>query len=106
MRIIRFEDERGDVLFGQWEGPGRARLLRGNLFTGVEVTGRQQPVRRLLAPLEPVNIIGIGLNYRRHAEESGSALPDEPLVFAKLTSAVIGPGEPIRLPASAPDEVD
>jgi 2-keto-4-pentenoate hydratase/2-oxohepta-3-ene-1,7-dioic acid hydratase in catechol pathway len=83
-----------------------ARLITGNLFGTWTVTDEVAEVARLLAPLEPANIIAIGLNYRRHAEESGAAVPDHPLVFAKLTSALLAPGDTIRLPNSAPDEVD
>jgi 2-keto-4-pentenoate hydratase/2-oxohepta-3-ene-1,7-dioic acid hydratase in catechol pathway len=54
---------------------------------------------------DPGKIICIGLNYRDHAIESGMAIPTEPIVFSKFSSALIGPDEPIRLP-SISDEVD
>ena len=63
-------------------------------------------VRRLLAPVQPVTAFAIGLNYLKHAQESKLPVPDHPLVFAKVTSCIIGPGDPIVLPADAPDEVD
>ncbi|MFL5927393.1 MAG: fumarylacetoacetate hydrolase family protein [Gaiellaceae bacterium] len=47
----------------------------------------------------PQKIIGIGLNYRDHAEEQGTALPDRPLLFAKWPNTLVAPGEPIRIPA-------
>jgi 2-keto-4-pentenoate hydratase/2-oxohepta-3-ene-1,7-dioic acid hydratase in catechol pathway len=57
-------------------------------------------------PIErPSKIVCVGLNYRDHAEEQGVALPDAPLLFAKWPNALIGPGEPIVLPAAA-REVD
>ncbi len=46
----------------------------------------------------PTKIICVGLNYRDHAEEQGSDLPTAPLLFAKWSNALIGPGEPIVLP--------
>lgn len=53
----------------------------------------------LKAPVvDPQKIIGIGLNYRDHAVETGMEIPSEPIVFAKLTSSLIGPGAEIRLP--------
>lgn len=52
----------------------------------------------LLAPCEPSKIIALGLNYRDHAAELGWPLPEEPLLFLKPPSAVIGPGETILLP--------
>jgi len=47
----------------------------------------------------PQKIVCIGLNYRDHAEEQGVELPDRPLLFAKWPNTLIGPGEPIRIPA-------
>jgi 2-keto-4-pentenoate hydratase/2-oxohepta-3-ene-1,7-dioic acid hydratase in catechol pathway len=64
-----------------------------------------QPEVRLAAPLCPGKIIGIGLNYRDHAAETGQPLPDYPTVFAKFPNSVTGPGQPIRLP-SASSQVD
>lgn len=53
---------------------------------------------RLLAPVAPRKIICIGRNYREHAAELGNDVPKEPLLFLKATSAVIGPGEMVRIP--------
>jgi 2-keto-4-pentenoate hydratase/2-oxohepta-3-ene-1,7-dioic acid hydratase in catechol pathway len=54
----------------------------------------------LRAPvLRPQKVIGIGLNYRDHAEEQKAALPKEPLLFGMYASAIIGPGDSIVLPA-------
>ena len=51
-------------------------------------------------PIElPQKIICVGLNYRDHAEEQGVDLPERPLLFAKWPNTLIGPGEPILLPA-------
>ncbi len=52
----------------------------------------------LLHPTVPRKLIGIGLNYRDHAAESELAIPDVPVVFAKFTSAMSGPGTPIVIP--------
>jgi 2-keto-4-pentenoate hydratase/2-oxohepta-3-ene-1,7-dioic acid hydratase in catechol pathway len=50
-------------------------------------------------PIEqPGKVICVGLNYRDHVEETGSQLPEEPILFAKWNNALIGPGEPIVLP--------
>jgi 2-keto-4-pentenoate hydratase/2-oxohepta-3-ene-1,7-dioic acid hydratase in catechol pathway len=53
----------------------------------------------LLAPVTPSKIVCVGLNYRAHAAEFDQELPEEPLLFLKPPSAVIGPAEPIVLPA-------
>ena len=56
---------------------------------------------RLLAPAAPSKIVAVGLNYRDHAQERGKPIPDEPLLFLKPPSSVIGPGDAIRRPAWA-----
>jgi 2-keto-4-pentenoate hydratase/2-oxohepta-3-ene-1,7-dioic acid hydratase in catechol pathway len=53
---------------------------------------------KLLAPVVPQKLICIGLNYRLHAEESGAAIPTEPVVFCKLPNSYTGPGDEIVLP--------
>jgi 2,4-diketo-3-deoxy-L-fuconate hydrolase len=56
----------------------------------------------LLAPVpRPPKIIGIGLNYLDHAEETGQSLPKAPILFSKPPTAVIGPNEPILIPLEA-----
>lgn len=53
-----------------------------------------------MLPIErPQKIVCVGLNYKDHAEEQGVDLPERPLLFAKWPNALIGPGEPIVLPA-------
>ena len=57
---------------------------------------------RLHAPLSnPPRVFAIGLNYRDHAIESGMAIPTTPVVFFKLQTAIIGPGDPIVLPVNS-----
>jgi 2-keto-4-pentenoate hydratase/2-oxohepta-3-ene-1,7-dioic acid hydratase in catechol pathway len=54
---------------------------------------------RLLAPVpRPGKVIGIGLNYRDHAAESGQPIPTAPILFPKFANSVIGPGEAIVIP--------
>jgi len=56
----------------------------------------------LLAPvLHPPEFLGIGLNYRCHAEEAGLPLPDAPMVINKQTSCITGPNAPVTLPAAS-----
>jgi 2-keto-4-pentenoate hydratase/2-oxohepta-3-ene-1,7-dioic acid hydratase in catechol pathway len=52
----------------------------------------------LLPPVMPSKIVCVGLNYRDHAAETGKPVPAEPLIFIKPRTAVIGPGQPIKLP--------
>ena len=53
---------------------------------------------RLLAPVVPSKIVCIGRNYVEHAAELGHKMPDEPLLFLKAPSSVIGDGDTIELP--------
>jgi len=69
----------------------------GGFDPGGDVPGGLDAVE-VLAPVQPSKIVCVGLNYKDHAAEQGKPLPPEPLLFIKPTSAVIGPGEPIRLP--------
>ena len=99
MSLIRFRDEDGDIHFGvEWDN-GEAELLARDPLLGIERTGVMRRVDALLAPILPTNIFGIGLNYGRHAEETGLDAPDHPVVFMKATSSVIGPNRAITLPA-------
>ena len=53
-----------------------------------------------MLPIErPGKIVCVGLNYHDHAEEQGAELPEEPLLFAKWPTALIGPGDPIVIPS-------
>jgi 2-keto-4-pentenoate hydratase/2-oxohepta-3-ene-1,7-dioic acid hydratase in catechol pathway len=56
---------------------------------------------KLLAPVTPSKIVCVGRNYREHAAELGNKVPDEPLLFLKAPSAVIGSGETIELPSQS-----
>jgi 2-keto-4-pentenoate hydratase/2-oxohepta-3-ene-1,7-dioic acid hydratase in catechol pathway len=56
---------------------------------------------KLLAPVVPSKIVCVGRNYREHAAELGNKMPDEPLLFLKAPSAVIGSGDRIELPAAS-----
>ena len=49
----------------------------------------------------PPRIFAIGLNYREHALETGKPIPTTPIVFLKLPTAIIGPGDPIVLPKNS-----
>src|SRR5256885_13379358 len=52
----------------------------------------------LIVPVVPSKIVCVGRNYKEHAAELGNALPDEPLLFLKAPSALIGPEASIELP--------
>ena len=101
MKIFRFESTHGEIGYGAADRaqPGSVmQKLRGDLLTGFTGTGETATVQRLLAPLDPRVIIGIGLNYRQHAAETNAPLPQFPVVFFKNPASVQHPGEPIVLP--------
>jgi 2-keto-4-pentenoate hydratase/2-oxohepta-3-ene-1,7-dioic acid hydratase in catechol pathway len=107
MRIIRFSDAAGHIHYGREQEGGEAEILEGTLGDGLRPTGRLARVARRLAPVAPVNIFCIGLNYGAHAAETGASLPENPVIFMKPTSALNHPGAPILLPAcSQGPEVD
>lgn len=106
MKIIRFPF-RGGTRFGILEDE-EAYPCIGNPFVGLEPESRPIPAEglKLLCPVEPPNVVCIGLNYRRHAEESGVPFPKVPQFFLKPTTAVCGPEDSIVLPLQDPDSVD
>ena len=104
MRIIRFVDERDQLVTAADNGDGTAEVLAGTL-PDFGRTGRVVGVGRLLAPLVPTDLLCIGLNYRAHARETGSTPPDNPMLFIKSGNALAGPGEDVPLPPNS-DQVD
>lgn len=106
MKICRIELTNGTTCLAKLHDSGQYTRLDGDLFgkladSGVTVSGR------LLAPLVPANILCIGLNYRKHAEEGMQPIPQHPVLFMKVNSAVQDPGAPIRLPRTLfSDKVD
>ena len=70
MRVIRFSDDDGLIHYGRAQGDNEAVLLDGFWQDGFEEQDRVLHVQKLLAPIDPVAILCVGLNYRQHAEES------------------------------------
>lgn len=83
------------------------RFVRENLKDASKLTKLATPEKkiRLGRLFHPRNVLCIGLNYKDHAAEGGVPLPEKPVVFAKLTGCITGPGEPIVLPPDT-KEVD
>ena len=111
VRIARFSKGGGEVAFGAVEGdPGDeyVSVIAGHPFTGITFTGERFPLKdvRLIAPILPSKIIAIGKNYAGHAREMGVEPPDEPLLFSKPSTSVIGPGDAIAYPKRLSERVD
>lgn len=84
---------------GQWI----TREIRDHPFGTPEFSGRSWPLGdvRLLAPILPSKVVAVGRNYADHAAELGNAVPDEPIIFLKPSTSVIGPNVRILLPPSS-----
>ncbi len=99
IKFCRF-DHKGERGWGIVINDQGIQRIEGDPFQGyAEGTGRLAlPDVRLLPPSLPSKIVALGLNYRDHAEEVKLKLPEEPLLFIKPSTAVIGPGDPIVIP--------
>jgi len=75
------------------EALATVRNLRGGRYA------REQDDVDLAAPVTPLKIVAVGLNYADHAREAGMPIPEAPLCFAKFPSSLAGPYDPILLPA-------
>jgi 2-keto-4-pentenoate hydratase/2-oxohepta-3-ene-1,7-dioic acid hydratase in catechol pathway len=101
MHTIRYQDPAGAIHFGS------SLRCTGDLYAGLRETNEKADVVKLLAPLEPSQILCIGLNYRHHAAESGLQPPERPVLFTKGINTVQNPGDPIEIPiAAVSSEVD
>ncbi|MCS6710857.1 fumarylacetoacetate hydrolase family protein [Brachybacterium sp. EF45031] len=90
--IVQEKDGR-DMVYGITGDP---------LYTEIRPTGRILPLDgvRLLAPVIPRSkVVCVGRNYAEHARELGNEVPEQALFFLKPNTAVVGPGEPVMLPA-------
>jgi len=106
MKIIRFESG-GGIHLGHEHADGRVTRLEGDLCGPLRDTGVVMQVGKRLAPLDPRDILCIGLNYKAHAAESNAAPPAHPVLFLKNSGTVQNPGDPIVLPRKLrSDEVD
>jgi 2-keto-4-pentenoate hydratase/2-oxohepta-3-ene-1,7-dioic acid hydratase in catechol pathway len=107
MKIIRYLDFNNKVKYGALQSDETALEITGDIFGESSVTDKTAQVAKLLAPVAPSNILCIGMNYRHHAQECKLPIPEFPVVFMKMNSAVQNPGDPIVLPRLLrSDEVD
>ncbi len=107
MRIIRYADGSGRIHHGAEQPDGSTLRIEGDIYGDFQVTDEPAQVQKLLAPVDAKQIICIGLNYRRHAEETGAKAPEYPVVFFKGLNSLQNPGDPILLPTHlASEQVD
>ena len=102
MKIVRVRLPGDEIAYGAVEPEG-IRIHHGTPFVAWEPTEGLVGFddAHLLAPVFPTKVVCIGRNYADHAAERGAALPDEPVIFLKPATAVIGPGAAIVLPPEA-----
>lgn len=98
MKIIRYQDTKGNVGQAAQQADGAALKIQGDIFGEHRVTNERADVRKLLAPVTPTAFLCIGLNYRQHAAETKAKIPEFPVLFMKSIAALQNPGEAIRLP--------
>ena len=111
MRVVRFtpQPDAGlgtDPLFGILEDDNQISIISGDpIYHGIQKTAAKVDLTkvRLLAPVIPRSkIVAVGKNYADHAAEMGGVVPEEPIIFLKPNTSVVGPGDTIVWPAMAP----
>jgi 2-keto-4-pentenoate hydratase/2-oxohepta-3-ene-1,7-dioic acid hydratase in catechol pathway len=104
MRIVRFFSH-GQEHFGRQIDEKTAHKIEGDLIGPHRITHHPLPIEKLLSPLVPTDILCIGLNYREHAAESGSEIPENPMLFIKSGNTLNHPFDPIFIPRRS-DQID
>ena len=111
MRVVRFSPQPdaglgSDQLYGILEEDNQISIISGDpIYHGIQKTAAKVELTkvRLLAPVIPRSkIVAVGKNYADHAAEMGGVVPDEPIIFLKPNTSVIGPGDTIVWPSIAP----
>ncbi|MGH8970213.1 MAG: fumarylacetoacetate hydrolase family protein [Actinomycetes bacterium] len=114
MRIARYSAGDGaafGLVEGELDDPTTltVRRIDGHPFAPFQVVGEPQPVSgvRLVSPVLPSKVVGVGRNYLEHVAEMGGddSAADPPVVFLKPSTSVIGPGEPVQYPTGVSTEV-
>jgi len=98
-KFVRFDAKRGPE-YGVLEGD-RVFPVKGSIFGAWEKQGKSFNLQevKLLAPCEPRKVVCIGINYKEVVNKKGDPMPQEPVIFLKPDTSVIGPEEAIVSPA-------
>jgi len=106
MKIVRYQTDQG-AAYAALQPNGKYHAIAGDIFGAYQVTDWPVVPGKILAPIAPGNILAIGLNYKKHAEEGGKGVPERPMLFLKSTNSLQNPGDPIEIPVKlASTEVD
>jgi 2-keto-4-pentenoate hydratase/2-oxohepta-3-ene-1,7-dioic acid hydratase in catechol pathway len=101
-RIAGLEDAGFPDILSVLQG-GVDALRKVRAFIAKEHSGTSHASVKLCAPIpDPPKILCMGLNYRDHAKEANLEIPKYPVIFAKYSNTVIGPGDNIVLPKNSP----
>ena len=101
MKLARCLDTHGQICWAEPVSASHGILCAGSSpFKDLRPGATDVEVGQWLAPIEPAEIYGVGLNYRAHAAETGAGLPEHPVLFMKPRTAVADPDSPILLPAA------
>ena len=101
MKVARFTLGEGEPLYGVVDGDDLVVLGGDPLFHGIHPTEKRVPLEqaKLLAPVIPRSkVVCVGMNYAEHAKDMAHDGPENPLIFLKPNTAVVGPGDPIIIP--------
>ena len=83
-------------LAGEALSPERLAAYRGRDLSSLPVVPGRTRIGACVGDVS--NFVAVGLNYRDHARETGAAIPDEPILFNKAPSCIVGPNDDVRLP--------
>lgn len=108
--MVRLENENGtfygDAILPKGETDvykaKQAKVIEGDIFNSYEITSKVEPIQKLLTPLSTEDIKSIkcvGMNYTKHAIEIKMEIPKYPVLFFKPKTALVGPSDPIVVPA-------
>lgn len=105
MKLLRYSDN-DKIENGIFEN-NVIKKLKGDFFSEFQVTETEidPSLIKLLPPTMPTKIVAVGLNYRDHAKELKMEIPNNPIIFIKPASTVIGPEDPIIYPDTS-NQVD
>jgi 2-keto-4-pentenoate hydratase/2-oxohepta-3-ene-1,7-dioic acid hydratase in catechol pathway len=108
MKIIRFVSEDRKVFYGEYSPtrPDSAKVIEGDIPGSCRITGTEARIMQWLAPIPAVNILALGINYKKHGDETAMSAPSQPVLFIKATSSLTGHESPILLPAAGASQVD
>ncbi|MGC8777508.1 MAG: fumarylacetoacetate hydrolase family protein [Candidatus Caldatribacteriaceae bacterium] len=104
MKILRFlHPEKRTPRWGLLHDPETVVEIQNPFVSPLRHSGQHFPLPQLhlLPPTRPSKVVAVGLNYRDHIIELGHDVPENPIIFLKPSTAVIGPEEPIILPESS-----